>query len=165
MTANEQTKTQVTLPSDCEILVVRTFDSPRQTMWKMWTEAQHLKHWWGPKEWTLPVCEVDLRPGGSWFYCMESPDGNRYCGKAEYVEVDEPLRLIFKDMFTDADGNAQDGMPVSTVTVEFIEENGKTTVRNTTRYETKVDRDKVVEMGVEAGISQTYDRLDEYLLT
>lgn len=164
MTLTEDTKTQFTLPSDREIAVTRVFDAPRDLVWKAWTRAEHLSQWWGPKDWTLPVCEVDFRPGGTWFYCMqEPPDGMLACGKVFYTEIDEPNRFVFRDTFVDPDGNALKGMPESLSTVEFIEENGKTTVINLTIYESKEDRDKVIEMGVQEGISQTLDRLDTLL--
>ena len=165
MTTNEQTKTQVTMPSDLEIGIIRTFDAPRNLVWRAYTQAEHLKQWWGPKGWTLPVCEVDLRPGGTWFYCMQGPDGTRACGKAHYSEIEEPARLVYKATFVDSDGNLLEGMPVAQITIEFIEQNGKTTVKSASRYATKEDRDRVIEMGMEAGIDQTLDRLEAYLKT
>lgn len=163
MTTHEQTRTQLTLPSDQEIVVTRTFDAPRNLVWQVWTQAEHLMQWWGPKGWTLPVCEVDFRPGGTWFYCMQGPDGTLACGKATYSEIDEPRRFVYKDTFVDADGNPLDGMPVSQVTVEFIDQDGKTIVKSTNVYETKADRDRVIEMGMEPGIDQTLDRLEAHL--
>jgi uncharacterized protein YndB with AHSA1/START domain len=165
MTMNEHTKTQLTLPSDREIVVSRSFAAPRDLVWNMWTQAEHLKHWWGPKGWTLPVCEVDFRPGGTWFYCMEGPDGTQACGKATYGEIDEPNRFVYADAFADTDGSILGNMPQSQVTVEFIEDNGKTTVVSTAVYASKANRDQVIDMGMEAGIDQTLDRLEAYLST
>lgn len=160
----EKTKTQVTLPSEQEILITRTFNAPRDVVWQMWTKAEHLQNWWGPEGWTLPVCEIDFRPGGSWFYCMqEGSDGMQSCGKATYLEIDAPERLVYEDAFTDADGNPLVEMPVGHITIEFEEANGKTTVLNTVRYPSKADRDAVIEMGMEAGIDQTFNRLEAYL--
>ena len=163
MTTNEKMKTKVTLPSDTELLITRTFDAPRELVWKAYTQAEHLKHWWGPKGWTLPVCEMDFREGGSWFYCMEGPDGMRSCGKTIFKEIDAPNRYVAEDTFVDNDGNPMEGMPVALMTTEFHEENGMTTVKSITRYPTKEQRDQVVEMGVEEGINQTLDRLEDYL--
>jgi uncharacterized protein YndB with AHSA1/START domain len=163
MTVSEQKKTLITLPSDQEIVITRTFDAPRELVWKMWTRSEHLKHWWGPKDWTLPISEMDFRAGGSWFYCMQGPDGNQSCGKSYYMEVEEPRRIVLRDIFVDPAGNALEGMPEAQTTMEFIEQNGKTTVTSTVRYPTKADRDKVIEMGMEVGIDQTLDRLEAYL--
>ena len=163
MTMIEKMKTQVTLPSDQEILITRTFDAPRELVWQMWTKAEHLQHWWGPEGWTLPVCEVDFRPGGTWLYCMQGPDGMQSCGKATYLEIEAPERIVYEDAFVDADGNVFEEMPVGHSLLKFVEEGGKTTVMNTVRYPTKTDRDKVIEMGMEAGIDQTFNRLEVYL--
>jgi uncharacterized protein YndB with AHSA1/START domain len=163
MTTIENMKTRLTLPADKEILITRTFDAPRELVWQMWTTADHLRHWWGPQGWTLPVCELDFRPGGSWFYCMQGPDGMRSCGKATYLEIDSPIRIVYEDAFVDANGNPFEDMPVAHVTLKFAEAGGKTTVTNSVRYATKADRDKVIEMGMEAGIDQTFNRLEAYL--
>lgn len=163
MTLTDNTKTHLTLPSDQEILITRTFDAPRDLVWQMWTKAEHLQHWWGPEGWTLPICEMDFRPGGTWFYCMQGPDGMQSCGKASYFEIDAPQRIVYEDYFTDAEGNVVAGMPVAHIILDFIAEDNQTTVLNTVRYPTKADRDKVIEMGVQVGIDQTWNRLEVYL--
>ncbi|MDX1438039.1 MAG: SRPBCC domain-containing protein, partial [Anaerolineales bacterium] len=122
MTTSEKTKTQFSLPSDREILITRTFEAPRDLLWQMYTRAEHLVHWWGPEGWTLPVCEVDFRPGGTWFYCMEGPDGFRSCGKTFYIEIEAPARMVYRDIFVDSAGEPLEGMPEAHTTVEFIEE-------------------------------------------
>ncbi len=165
MTMQQTRKTKVTLPSDREIVVTRTFDAPRRLIWQMWTQAEHLVHWWGPTGWTLPVCEVDFRPGGTWFYCMQGPDDMYACGKSYYGEIEEPERFTMRDTFVDADGKPLDGMPVGDATVEFTDQGRQTLVTSTTVYATQAERDKVLEMGVEAGIGQTLDRLEAYLRT
>lgn len=164
MTMIENSKTQLTLPSDQEIVITRTFAAPRDRVWQMWTKAEHLQQWWGPEGWTLPVCELDFRPGGTWFYCMQGPDGMQSCGKANYIEIEAPERIVYEDAFADAEGNLLEGMPVAHITLEFIAADNKTTVINTVRYPTKADRDKVIEMGMEAGIDQTLNRLEAYLV-
>lgn len=164
MTMVKKMKTQLTLPSDQEILITRTFDAPRDLVWQMWTMAEHLQHWWGPEGWTLPVCKIDFRPGGTWFYCMQGPDGMQSCGKATYHDIDAPKQIVYEDVFTDADGNPIEDMPVAYITLKFVEADRKTTVINTVRYLTKADRDRVIEMGMEAGIDQTLNRLETYLV-
>lgn len=163
MTTHEQMKTVLTLPSDREIAVTRRFNAPRTLVWQAYTQAEHLRHWWGPTGWSLPVCELDLRPGGTWFYCMEGPDGMRSCGIATYREIVAPERLVYEDAFAHEDGSTQEDMPVGLNTVVFSEQDGLTTVHSTTLYPSKEDRDTVIVMGVEAGIGQTFDRLEAYL--
>lgn len=163
MTTSSRNKTHLTLPSDREIKVTRSFEAPRDIIWRMWTRAEHLKNWWGPKHWSLPTCEMDFRVGGTWFYCMQGPDGMQACGKAIYLEIDEPKKIVYEDYFVDSGGNLVEGMPEAKVTNEFREDGERTTVISVTQYRTKEDRDKVIEMGVEAGIGQTFDRLEAYL--
>lgn len=163
MTMSDNLKTEITLPSDREIVITRTFNAPRDLVWRMWTECEHLQHWWGPEGWTLPVCEMDFRPGGSWFYCMEGPDGMKSCGRAGYLEIDAPEQIVYEDAFADADGRVAENMPVARIVLKFLDAGGKTTVVDTSRYPTKADRDKVIEMGMAAGVDQTLNRLEAYL--
>lgn len=163
MTAIKNSKTKLTLPSDREILITRTFDAPRELVWQMWTTAEHLQQWWGPDGWSLPVCELDFRPGGTWFYCMQGPDNMQSCGRATYLEIEAPERIVYEDAFADAEGNVVEEMPIGYNTLNFVESDGKTTVANTVRYPTQADRDRVIEMGMEAGVDQTLNRLEAYL--
>ena len=157
-------KTEYDLPSDTEIAFTRAFPAPRERVWRMWTQAQHLTHWWGPEGWTLPVCEMDFRVGGRWFYCMQGPD-MRSCGLATYHEIDDFARIVYSDAFADADGNVLDEMPAGRTTLTFREDEGATTIRGITRYPRQEQRDQVLEMGVKEGLDQTLNRLDAYLST
>ena len=86
-----------------QILVLeRTFDAPRDLVFAMFKEPEHLKHWWGPNGWDLPVCQMDFRPGGIWHYCMKCMDQNQSefygmesWGKAVYKDIDEPEKIIY----------------------------------------------------------------------
>ena len=157
-------KTQYDLPSETEFAFTRTFGAPRQLVWAMWTQAKHLVHWWGPEGWTLPVCNVDFRIGGAWFYCMQGPE-MRSCGLATYQEIDAPNRIVYADAFADADGNVLDQLPAAETTLTFSESEDTATVRGVSRYESKAMRDEILEMGVKAGLDQTLNRLDAYLAT
>lgn len=156
-------KTEFSTPSATDISFVRRFSGGRDLLWAMWTQAKHLQRWWGPKGWTTPVCQVDLRPGGVWFYCMQDPEGNRYCGKMIYGEIDAPRRLTGTDVFTDEDGKTNGDMPAAHSAYEFVADGAETIVTNLTRYASQEHRDQVVEMGVEAGVKETLERLDAYL--
>lgn len=151
--------------ADRELVMERIFDAPRALVFQAFTDANHLSQWFGPAGWTLPVCKVDLRPGGAWQYCMRGPNGEESWGKAIYQEIVAPERLVYQDNFTDADGNPLEGMPETQVTVEFTEEAGKTKLTSRTLFATPADRDAVLGMGVVEGIQETWDRLDSYLST
>ena len=84
--------------------ISRVFDAPRDKVWKAWTEAERLKHWWGPKGFVVTHCKVDLRPGGMMHYCLRTPDGNEMWGKFVYREIVKPERLVWINSFSDKDG-------------------------------------------------------------
>lgn len=141
----------------------RLFDAPRSLVWNVWTTPEHLAQWWGPKGWTLPVCQVDLRPGGVWLYCMRGPDGTESWGRATYREIVEPERLVYEDSFVDAEGNPLEGMPELVVTVLFEEADGKTKVISRTDFASAAALEQVLSMGMEEGFAETWDRLEAYL--
>lgn len=78
-----------------DMTIVRVFDAPRTLVWKAWTEPQHLARWWGPKDFTNPVCEIDARPGGTLRITMRGPDGTLYPMEAVFDEMVEPERLAW----------------------------------------------------------------------
>ena len=157
------TSTDFSLPSANAVKFVRRFAFDRDTLWAMWTQAHHLQNWWGPHGFTTPVCEVDFQPGGSWFYCMQDAKCQRYCGKMIYLEIEAPRRFSATDVFTDEAGNIVSDMPEAHSEFAFAAAQSDTIFTNVSRYRSKVERDQVVAMGVEAGVRQTLDRLDAYL--
>ncbi len=156
-------------PSATEIKFVWRFAASQERLWAVWTQAQHLRHWWGPSGWSTPVCEVDFRPGGRWRYCMEGEiePGNimRSWGLGVYEEIEVPNRFTYVDTFTDEAGNQLPDLPPGHISVEFAEDNGATSVSSVTRYATQAQRDFIIDMQVEAGIRQTLDKLEAYLAT
>jgi uncharacterized protein YndB with AHSA1/START domain len=141
----------------------RTFDAPRDLVWKAWTDAEALKQWWGPRTYPTTYCTVDFRVGGVWHYCMTGPNGEEAWGKATYKEIVPRERIAYLDQFSDRDGNPAPGMPETVITLEFAEHDGKTTVTSTANYDSEEDLKKLVEMGMSEGASETWDRLAEYL--
>jgi uncharacterized protein YndB with AHSA1/START domain len=148
-----------------ELLMSRVFDAPRELVFRAYTEPEHLVHWWGPRGWSLPVCKIDLRPGGVWHYCMKGPGGEESWGKGVYHEIVPPERLVYTDVFSDAEGNTVDGMPSMLITVEFVDEGGKTKVSSRTQFGTPEELESILAMGVVLGMTETLDRLEEYLAT
>jgi uncharacterized protein YndB with AHSA1/START domain len=162
MTAGTGTATSI---EQRELIVKRIFSAPRDLVFKAWSDCDHLKHWWGPREWPLTHCKMDFRPGGTWLYCMTGPGGEEAWGKAVYSEIVEPERIVFTDYFSDADGNEAPGMPSSLTTVEFAARDSQTEVISRSQYTTEEDLKKVLDMGVIEGVTETWDRLEEYLGT
>lgn len=85
-------------------VISRTFDAPRDLMFQVWTECEHLSHWWGPKGATVSSCRNDLRPGGLMHYAMRTSEGEEIWGRWVYREIDEPERIVFISSFSDPEG-------------------------------------------------------------
>ena len=146
-----------------EFVMERVFNAPREIVFKAFSDPKHVAQWWGPKGWTLPVCEMDFRPGGVWFYGMRGPGGEESFGKAIYQEIIAPERIVYQDNFADAEGNVLEGMPPMVITMEFTEESGKTRITSRTLFASVADLEATMAMGMVEGFTQTWDRLEEYL--
>jgi len=92
------------LKNKSELIITRIFDAPRELAWKAWTEPEWLKKWWGPQYFTAPVIKNDLRVGGTYLYCMRSPEGKGYWGTGVYREIVPNERLVLTDSFADEKG-------------------------------------------------------------
>jgi uncharacterized protein YndB with AHSA1/START domain len=157
-TANEIGSTTFTTPSDREIVMTRDFDAPRELVFQAWTNPEHVPHWFGPRGTTVPLCEIDLRPGGAWRYVLHSPDGSEMGMGGVYQEISPPERLVTTESFDDYPGESLNRFVLT-------EEDGKTTLTVTVLYESKEIRDAVIESGMQSGAAETFDRLAEYLST
>jgi uncharacterized protein YndB with AHSA1/START domain len=146
-----------------ELVIERVFDAPRELVFKVFSEPEHLSQWWGPKGWTLPVCKMDFQPGGIWHYCMQGPNGEKSWGKAVYQEIVAPERIVYTDSFSDEAGNAVEGMPEMLITLEFNEQEGKTKIISRTLFATAAELESIVAMGAVEGMKETWDRLEAHL--
>ena len=150
-------ETTITTPSDREVEIARTFDGPRDLVYEVWTSPEHVPHWMlGPDGWTMPVCEMDLRPGGSWRHVWRKADGEEMEMTGDYREVEPPARLVSTERWG-AD------WPETVNTIEFVEEAGRTTVTMTLLYPSQEARDAAMATGMAEGADQSFARLDERL--
>ncbi|HBO44279.1 MAG TPA: ATPase [Planctomycetaceae bacterium] len=146
-------------PSDRELVAIRTVDAPRRLVWDAWTNPKHVPQWMlGPEGWTMPVCEIDLRPGGAWHFGWRGHDGTEMEMRGVYQEVAPPERLVN----TESWGG---DWPETLNTLVLAEANGKTTMTCTILYPSREARDAAIATGMNDGWSESYDRLDEYLAT
>jgi uncharacterized protein YndB with AHSA1/START domain len=158
---------------DREFVISRTFDAPRDVMWKAWTESEQLAKWFGPKGVTIVSAKNDLRLGGVFHYGMRTPDGTVMWGKWIYREIVPPERLVFIVSFSDEKGGLtrhpfSESWPMEMLsTVTFAERQGKTevTVRWTPHNATESERKTFDEghEGMKQGWSGTFDQLADYL--
>jgi uncharacterized protein YndB with AHSA1/START domain len=147
---------QVTTPTDREIVMTRVFDAPRHLVWEAFTRPELLKRWFGPRGWSMTVCEVDLKVGGGFRFVLRSPEGKEMGMRGVYREIVPPERSVHMESFDDYPGESQ-------VTGMFVEQEGKTTVTATVLYPSQQVRDIVLKSGMEHGAAESYDRLAELL--
>jgi uncharacterized protein YndB with AHSA1/START domain len=148
----------VTTPSDREIALARVFDAPRQLVFDAYTKPELLKRWFGPVGWTLVVCEIDLRVGGSYRYVMRKDTGVEMGMGGVYREIVRPDRIVAAESFDDP---WYEGEAIATTTL--VEHRGKTTLTTTVRYDSKQIRDAVLKTPMESGVESSYNRLAELL--
>lgn len=147
----------VTLPSDTEILITRRFEAPRALVWEALTTPRHLLRWWGPSWCPLVSCEVDLRPGGRWRYVSRGDDGQELAWSGEYREIVVGERIVSTEVFE----AFPDAGSVNTMTLD--EADGITTLQTLVVHSSKEHRDGHVHSGMEAGMQETFDRLEDLL--
>jgi uncharacterized protein YndB with AHSA1/START domain len=151
--------TTFTTPSDHEIVATCVVDAPRKLVFDAWTSARHLPHWMlGPEGWAMPVCELDLRPGGAWHFVWRRSDGPEMEMRGVYQEILPPERLVSVESWGGE-------WPDTTNTLILSELAGETTIRNRMLYPSREARDAALQTGMKAGMSQTFDRLAKYLRT
>lgn len=148
---------KVTTPSEREIRITRLFDAPRHLVFEALSKPEHVKRWWGclNEGYSVPVCEIDLRPGGAWRFTSRLPKGQLVTFYGEYREIAAPERMVYTEIyepFPDA---------VSLVTLVLTEENGKTRLTVTAEYPSIEVRDTVLKSGMERGAALSYDRLED----
>ncbi len=147
---------KVTTHSDREVVMTRVFDAPRHLVFDAFSKPELLKRWFGPRGWSLVVCEVDLKVGGGFRFVLRGPDGKDMGMRGVYREIVPPERSVHMESFDDYPGESQ-------VTAVFVEQGGKTTLTVTVLYPSREVRDAVIQSGMEHGAAESYDRLAEML--
>lgn len=147
----------ITMPTEREVMMTRVFDAPSRLVFDAWTKPEHVPHWMlGPEGWTMPVCEIDLRPGGAWHFVWRRSDGTEMEMHGVYREVAPPARLVS----TESWGG---DWPETLNTVVLTEENGKTTMTLTILYPSKEARDAALKTGMKDGVAMSFNRLAKHL--
>jgi uncharacterized protein YndB with AHSA1/START domain len=147
---------KVTTPTDQEIVLTRVFDAPRHLVWEAFTRPELLKRWFGPRDWSLVVCEIDLKVGGGFRFVLRGPDGRDMGMRGTYREIVPGERSIHTESFDDFPGE-------SSVTTVLVENGGTTTLMATVHYPSREVRDAVIQSGMEHGAAESYDKLAELL--
>ncbi len=144
-----------------EVTLTRIIDAPRDLVFEAWTDPKHMARWWGPKYFTNPVCELDVRPGGAILIHMRAPDGTIYPMKGTFLEIVRPERLVFNSIaIEDESGNS---ILESLTTVTFEEHEGKTKLTVHAAVTRAEPGSEGALAGMEEGWNQSLDKLAEYL--
>lgn len=157
MAASTSFHKKLTLPSDREILGQWTFDAPRQLVFKALTDPKLIPSWWGPRNHTTTVEEMEVKPGGKWRYVQRAPDGNDYGFGGEYREIAPPERLVYTFEFDGAPGH------VMVETITLLEREGRTELQDHMLFDSVEARDGMLQSGMEEGGRETMERLAELL--
>jgi len=154
-------QTTLELTSDREIVITRTFNRPPHIVFEAWTRPELVKRWWAPGSRGVAECEADVRPGGHYRYVIRLDGGHEFAFSGKYVEVLPPSRLVYTELFEPtASGTKPDDVGL-TVTVTFDEHEGKTHMVSHSLCPSKDVRDQIIASGMEKGMRQTMDQLEE----
>ncbi|HEY1980535.1 MAG TPA: SRPBCC family protein [Xanthobacteraceae bacterium] len=142
------------------IIGVRVFDAPRDLVFSVWTDPEHLAQWWGPTGFTTTTSSFDMRPGGVWRFVMHGPDGRDYQNRITFEEIVPPERIVYRH------GGDDDVEPVRfTTTVGFEDIGGKTRITMRLDFPSAAERDRVNrEYGADKGLAQTLGRLEQHVV-
>jgi uncharacterized protein YndB with AHSA1/START domain len=154
-------KLEITTPNDREIVMARAFAAPSPLVWEAYTRPEHLQRWLGVHNgWTFPVCEMNLRVGGTYRWVWRSPTGYEMGMGGVYREIVPGVRIVATEKFDNPwyEGEAVD-------TVEFHEQGGITTLTMTVLYDSKEIRDAVLQTPMESGVAAGFDTLERLLPT
>jgi uncharacterized protein YndB with AHSA1/START domain len=157
-------KAVVTLPAETQILIVREFDAPKHLVYRAYTEPDLIKQWWSGQRGSVVSAEVDLRVGGNWRYVMTANEGFEVAFHGTYREIVPNERLVTTEVFEGAPvENEDEDAALNFVT--FEETDGRTTLTTLVECHTREVRDIIIESGMEGGMQEAMDRLEQVAIS
>ena len=152
---------KVTLPADDQILITREFDAPSHLVYKAFTTPELVRRWWHAKRGEMTVADIDLRVGGTYRFVMDAPGGFEVGFHGEYLEFVPGEKIVSSEVYEGLPEGVseEDGSTVNTVT--FAEEDGRTTLTLLIQAANKTSRDAIIESGMEDGLQDALDLLEE----
>jgi len=164
MAASSSGTATVSLPTDEQILITREFAAPADQLWKAFTTPELVKRWWHANRGEITVCEIDLRVGGAWRYVTVAPDGFEVAFHGEYREIVPNERIIATEIY---EGAWEPGEPEQGTlnTTTFTEVDGRTTLTILVDAPSKELRDAIIESGMEAGLQDALDLLEQVAIS
>jgi uncharacterized protein YndB with AHSA1/START domain len=152
----------VTLPADDQILITREFAAPKHLVYKAWTTPELVRRWWTARRGEMTTCEIDLRVGGTWRYAMVADGGFEVAFHGEYREIVPNERLVSTEVY-EGIPDAEENAALDTLTL--TEANGRTTLTVLVQHRTKEGRDAHIESGMEAGMQDAMDLLEQVAIS
>jgi len=141
-----------------EIVITREFDAPRALVFRAMIDPAVIPLWWGPARYTTTIDKLDARPGGAWRFVQKGPDGE-FGFRGVFKEIVPPQRVVMTFEWEGLPGH------ISVNTLVLEERGGRTFMTSTSTFDSREDRDGMVESGMESGARESYDRLDAVLVT
>ena len=165
MTVSSSGSAILTLPTDEQILITREFDAPKHLVYKAWTTPELVKRWWNAKRGEVTIAEIDLRVGGKWRWVMIADGGFEVGFHGEYLELVPDERIVSTEVYEGLpDGvSEEEGGTVNTAT--FAEAEGRTTLTLLIQAANKTSRDAIIDSGMEAGLQDALDLLEQAVLS
>ena len=153
-------KLKIETPEDRPVTIMtRTFNAPRDLVFKAHSSCEHVSKWWGPRRYSFASCEMDFVEGGAWRFVLQNADGTeQYPFKGEFRAIQAPERLTWTFIYDVEPFNEHE----SVETIVFSEEDGETTITVTSFYPSIEIRDAVLSTGMTEGAAETWERLEEY---
>ena len=146
--------TDTVLSPEKELTITRVLNAPIELVWKVWTDPDHIKNWWGPNGFTNTIFGMDLKPGGVWEFIMHGPDGKDYKNKSIFKEIIKHERIVYEHVTG----------PKFQATVKFTQQGKKTLLEWQMLFDTAEERDKTVKtFKADVGLKQNIFRLEGYL--
>ncbi|MEA2132927.1 MAG: hypothetical protein QOC68_836 [Solirubrobacteraceae bacterium] len=162
MPVTSSASAKVTLPSDEEILITREFDAPRHLVYEAWTTPDLVSRWWPGRRGRMTSAEIDLRVGGTWRYVMTAHGGHEVAFHGEYREIVPHERIVSTEVYEGVPGGDDD--PALNV-ITFTEVDGRTTLSLLTRVGSREVRDMIIDSGMEGGMQEGMDLLEEIAIS
>jgi uncharacterized protein YndB with AHSA1/START domain len=147
----------VELPTDEQIVITRVFDAPKHLVYKAYTTPELVKRWWSGERGEVTLAEIDLRVGGAWRYVMVTENGFEVAFHGEYHELVPDERIVSTEIYEMPDGDS----PPTMNTATFEETNGRTTLTIVVQCPSKELRDTIIDSGMEGGLQEAFDRLEQ----
>jgi uncharacterized protein YndB with AHSA1/START domain len=156
---------EVTTPSDTTVMVKRIFDAEARLVWRAYTEPAVFTRWCTSPPWSMPVCEMDVRPGGKYRWRWRNHEnGNEFGFAGEFREIEKHRKIVHTQVFDPGNTEFAMGDEGTLITVTFDEQDGVTTVVTLMAYSSKEDRDEALSTGMTEGMEMNYKQLDGILL-